>query len=238
MRASPPWYRPIRGLATATTVLLGAQIALLGARALAYIDRIRLLHRISRGEFVTRTRAQLADSRAAGTAGFWLLVFIATVVVWLVWQYRAQVNAQHLTTNKLKFSPGWAVGWWFIPFANLVQPFLAVRELWQASGATGSLEEGTWPVLVLWWITWLGFNLVSVVARDAFARATDAPALTTADEGNLIAMVLGIASAVFAIAIVRGVLGRQESGTRAWQEAAALVPPPPPPIVPPPPPEA
>jgi hypothetical protein len=235
--ASPPWYRPIRGLAMAITVLLGAQIALLVARALAYMARIRLLHRISGGEVVSRAQVQLADSRVAGAGGFWLLVFIATGVVWLVWQHRAQANAQHLTTKKLTFSPGWAVGWWFIPLANLVQPFLAVRELWQASGGTGSLEEGTWPVLVLWWIAWLGFDLVSVFARVAFERATDASALTTADEGNLIAMVLGIASAAFAIAIVRAVVRRQESGIGAWAEAAAQIPPPPPPPPPGPPPE-
>ncbi len=220
----------------AVTVLLGAQIALLVARALAFMARIRLLHRISGGEVVTQAQVQRADSSVSGAAGFWLLVFIATVVAWLIWQYRAQVNAQHLTTKKLTFSPGWAVGWWFIPFANLVQPFRAVRELWQASGTTGSVE-GTWPVLVLWWIAWLGFNLVSVFARDAFDRATDAPALATADEGNLIAMVLGVASAAFAIAIVRAVLRRQESGMRAWPEAAAQIPPPPPPPPPPPRPE-
>ncbi len=224
---STPWYRRIRGLAQAITILLGVQIAVLAAQVLAYLSRIGLLHRVSRGEFVTRGQAQAADDRVAGFGGLWLLVFAATVVVWLVWQHRAQANAQHLTTKKLTFSPGWAVGWWFIPFANWVQPFRAVRELWQASGGTRSQPEGTWPVLVLWWAAWLGFNLIGLLGRSS--TANDVHALTVADEWQLISVLLGIASAVLAVVVVRAVVRRQQSGIQAWPGAPLAIPLPPPP---------
>ncbi|MDP9258382.1 MAG: DUF4328 domain-containing protein [Actinomycetota bacterium] len=179
---SPSWYRPIRSLATAITFLLGAQAVVLVARVFAYLDRIRLLHHVARREFVANEQAKLADSHlvVVALAELWVFVFIANVVVWLVWQHRAQANAQHLTTKKLTFSPGWAVGWWFVPFANLVQPFRAVCELWQASGGAGHSEESTWPALALWWIAWLGFELLGSGA----ASANSASAIAAADEGG------------------------------------------------------
>jgi hypothetical protein len=159
-------------------------------------------------------------------AQLWVFVFIANVVVWLVWQHRAQANAQHLTTKKLTFSPGWAVGWWFVPFANLVQPFRAVRELWRASGGAGHAEESAWPALVLWWIAWLGFELLGSGA----ASANSASAIAAADERQLVAMLFGIASAALAIVIVRAVVRRQETRIKSWPEASyAQLPPPPPP---------
>jgi heme/copper-type cytochrome/quinol oxidase subunit 2 len=48
---------------------------------------------------------------------------IATIVFFLIWEYRAYKNLSALNAQNLEHSPGWAVGWWFIPFANLVKPF-------------------------------------------------------------------------------------------------------------------
>lgn len=212
----------------AVTLLLAAQIALLLSRALGYMARIHLLQRIARGAIVTRAQGQRADSQVAGSTGLWLLVFIATGVVWLVWQHHAQANAQHLMARRLTFSPGWAVGWWFVPLASLVQPFRAVRELWQTSGGPDSPEEGTWPVLVLWWAGWLGFNLMSALGRTSTNTVT---ALTLADERQLIAVVLGIPSAALAILIVRSVVQRQESFSLRQPTSHISLPPPPPPVL-------
>ena len=47
------------------------------------------------------------------------------------------------------------MGWWFIPFANLVMPYRAMSELMageQPDGGSGRLEaEPTSALLPLWW---------------------------------------------------------------------------------------
>ncbi len=53
-------------------------------------------------------------------------ILFVTAAFFLVWVYRAHANVHALGFNELKFSPGWAVGWWFIPFFNLVQPARAM----------------------------------------------------------------------------------------------------------------
>ncbi len=82
-------------------------------------------------------------------------------------------------------------------------------------------------VLVLWWAAWLGFNLIGLLGRSS--TANDVHALTVADEWQLISVLLGIASAVLAVVVVRAVVRRQQSGIQAWPGAPLAIPLPPPP---------
>ena len=53
------------------------------------------------------------------------LAFLATAVCWLVWQARAHENVWAVPGLPAPTrTPGMAVIWWFIPFANLVMPYV------------------------------------------------------------------------------------------------------------------
>jgi len=92
------------------------------------------------------------------------LAFLATAVCWLVWQARAYENlwavpGPSVPTHK----PGMAVIWWFIPFANLVMPYVCVRELATTSAArAGSTPRRALPRV--WWALFLAASVASVVA--------------------------------------------------------------------------
>lgn len=58
-----------------------------------------------------------------------LLVIIATGVVFLMWIYRANLNVRGFGAADMKFTPGWSVGWYFIPIMNLVRPYQAMKEI-------------------------------------------------------------------------------------------------------------
>ena len=53
-------------------------------------------------------------------------VYIFAFVTFLMWLHRGYTNLPALRSDSTEFTPGWAVGWWFIPFAYLVKPFQAV----------------------------------------------------------------------------------------------------------------
>lgn len=95
----------------------------------------------------------------------YFVVYIIAVVFFLMWLNRAVKNLEPLGIDEYKYSSGMAVGWWFIPFANLVLPFLVVRDLWKASvpGFTGTdwkdLSAG--PMLGIWWAAWIVSNLAA-----------------------------------------------------------------------------
>lgn len=98
-------------------------------------------------------------------------LFIATIVFFLIWEHRAFNNLSALKAENVEFSPGWAVGWWFIPFANLVKPFQAMRELWTESDPDIDPNMGflsTSPsaptIMGFWWAFWLIGNIMDNIA--------------------------------------------------------------------------
>jgi len=127
-----PPRQPLRrtsGLATAVVALLAAQIALIVAEVLAQFLQADQLRTLQATGLVTQQQLDRADGWVSGTSAIGGLAFLATVIVWCIWQHRAQANAVVLSGGGLRFTPGWAVGWWFIPIANLWKPFQTVREL-------------------------------------------------------------------------------------------------------------
>jgi Domain of unknown function (DUF4328) len=146
--------------------------------------------------------------------GSWLSVL--TVIVWLVWQHRAHANLHAARVPGLEFSPGWAVGCWFIPVANLVTPFGTVRELVKASAADPAWRQArTWPVIG-WWRACLVVDAVagSAVGVVAAIRSDDpmsAESLINLDRLGLVLIAPSVAAAILAILIVRSVAQRQSS---------------------------
>ena len=137
-------------------------------------------------------------------------LFAVTGIVWCVWQHRAQRNAIELADGKLEFTPGWAVGWWFVPFANLVKPFQTVRELWKAShGGDNGRVVATWSVIGWWWGIWLGASVLGrFIARAGLLKSPSD--VIRHDTWEIVANGVTIVAAILAIMIVRSVVALQE----------------------------
>ena len=98
------------------------------------------------------------------------LIIIATLCVVGRWIYRASTIA-HAVCDQMSITPGWAVGWYFVPFANLIKPFHAMKEIWFASHQTdGSYEERAPGILALWWTLWIVNNVVGNVILQMTIR--------------------------------------------------------------------
>lgn len=66
---------------------------------------------------------------------------------------RATWRAGSLSTPKfLDDSPGWAVGWYFIPIASLWKPYVAMRDIVRASTLDAGLPGWLLPS---WWTLWI-----------------------------------------------------------------------------------
>jgi len=227
--------RPLHALGTAISILLGVQVVLILVEVATLVHRINLVHRIQRGRFVTQTQADAADAAVGGAVTFVALVFVATVIVWCVWQHRAQRNAQLISLGTTDLTPGWAVGWWFVPVANLFKPFQAVRELWKAShGGRDWRTRPTWSVIGWWWGIWLASILNVWIGGGTIGfgfqigsdtRVVSMDQLAARDTWGIVWLVFRMVAAVLAIVIVRAIDDIQ---------AAAPPPSPLPPPAPPP----
>jgi hypothetical protein len=202
----------------AITVLLivAAVAAALAAAALAH--RVDIV-----GKLPGRTtvlEADRADDRVAGSFSFLFLTVAATGIVWIIWQFRYSKNAERLG-GKLNLGPGWAIGGWFIPIANLALPAVQMSGAAKASdpGRRRSISEGTSvpPVLITWAVTYAIAAIIAAVGRVARPSDEDLIAdplrklrdFQRADRISLVAMLLYIAAAILAIFVVRTLTARQ-----------------------------
>jgi heme/copper-type cytochrome/quinol oxidase subunit 2 len=133
--------------------------------------------------------------------GLLAIAYIASVVVYnillLMWVHRANRNAQSLSKD-MDVSPGWAVGWFFVPFASLFKPFQGLDETWRVSTDPSRWKALDTPVLLRWW--W-GFFLVSNITGSVSNMAARAPGVGGQIAGTIIAMIC------FCSALVAGALG-------------------------------
>ncbi|TMK80809.1 MAG: DUF4328 domain-containing protein [Actinobacteria bacterium] len=207
-------YRSGHTLARWVTWLLLADCLVDVVGLFLLIARIDALRQVELGE---RSLASVADDsnrlRAVGVVGG--LVTLAILIVWLVWQHRSHANLRALGAGNLRFTPGWVVGWWFIPFADFVFPYLTMRELVKASEPTTGVAD--WaaqrtPALVgLWWAAFLGRTVIGSIGRTVSRNATSVGALLHGQTFELVAIVVEIAAAVLAILIVHDVDRRQSA---------------------------
>jgi hypothetical protein len=94
---------------------------------------------------------------------------VITAVLFGRWIYLAHKNLPMLEARHLRFSPGGAVGCFFIPVINLWGPYQAMRDLAKASRSPRQWElEDTPPLLIAWWLLWLVVQMLS----NGLLRAT------------------------------------------------------------------
>lgn len=155
-------------------------------------------------------------------------------IAFMAWLHRARVNLDGLGVVGLRWRPGWTIGGWLLPLANLVIPLLVVREVDRATalrahaarGATGMRANAAGgpaelranvvgrgrpsgrAVFVLWAVAWLGYLLVGLGLNYP-----PSPGPLT-----IVSAVLLLAAGVFAILLVRRIT--------ADQDAAMTMPPP------------
>ena len=187
--ASQPLVQPIRttapersypfrsptALTYAVTLCVGINTLVLVANSAALTLRLQLLGKMTSGGFASQAAvlqaAQASDRVVQVVAILLVASVIAAYVAGGMWIYRAASNARGLGARGLHDSPGWAVGWYFIPVASLFRPFAAMEQLYKASFAPIGWQSKPTPTLLrAWWAAWLiaGYYgyIVTFVARN------------------------------------------------------------------------
>lgn len=141
-----------------------------------------------------------------------LVVLVATYVLFGMWVYRAAANVEVAAVPGFDYTPGWAVGWFFVPFANLFKPFAAMRQIWNAShgNESGDLDSGN-PFLAFWWGLWILTAILTNVAIRLNLNPEDPSYVRTALQLETASSVLSLALYPIAYRLVDRI-------TRAQQE--------------------
>jgi Domain of unknown function (DUF4328) len=228
--APPPDTRQAMGVFrdahTLAMWVVGLLLAFIVLTAIGLPFRVMQLHELHR--YLQGLESSVpADGRgttANAFGGLGGLAGLACIVLWCCWQHRAQANLTSLGASGVRYSPGWAVGWWFIPVAFWAMPFLTMQELWKASdptrGASDWKGESTPPLLAGWWVLWLLWWILLIVA-GATVSAPNQPMFTYTPtqmvhrvSWGIWADVAHIVAGVLAILVVREIDRRQTERRR------------------------
>ncbi|NOR62599.1 MAG: DUF4328 domain-containing protein [Rhodobacteraceae bacterium] len=109
-----------------------------------------------------------------------------------------------------RIRPGWAVGWYFIPFANLWKPFVAMKEIWNSSfsPALSPIAPAT-ALLGFWWAARIANNIFVIGLLRKQRRTDDIELYMTINNAMLISTVLSTIAGILFIKIMQQVSARQ-----------------------------
>ncbi|HEV8486769.1 MAG TPA: DUF4328 domain-containing protein [Blastocatellia bacterium] len=148
-------------------------------------------------------------------------------MLFLIWIYRVHRNLPALGVVRPRYSPGWAVGWFFVPIMNLVRPYDVLGELWKDSNPDVGMSDAYFKqhphstrqyssktsLIGLWWGCWVA----SAVANRVYVMLLSQPGENQLQAGSLTGMIsdgLSMLGAAFAFLIVKEIDARQEEKHR------------------------
>ena len=100
-----------------------------------------------------------------------LVVTLGSLILFMIWFYRANANARAMGADGLMGSPGLSVAWFFIPIAFLFMPFLVVRDTWKASAAPRDWQgQPTPPLIAFWWAFFLASSITATISFRIWAE--------------------------------------------------------------------
>lgn len=134
---------------------------------------------------------------------------IACMVIVGMWIYRISANA-HSISDEMTISPGWAVGWYFVPIMNLFRPFQAMKEAWMASHYRGNWQSEPAPGLLVWWWTlWLATSVLGNISLQLNLRSPDGTAPSAALVIDVIVAILDVPLCLVLVTMMRRLCGAQ-----------------------------
>ena len=155
------------------------------------------------------------DRLYAGVGIVQLVLVLITGFLWLRWLHRAYSNLGAVGHRTSRFTPGWAVGYWFVPIVNLWRPYHVHRDLAARSRAGNALTEdevraAKTPLVDRWWTTWIVGGLLGNVSSRLAVKAQTLPQLRTVTWLQLAQDALIVLAALLALRLLRGVSTAQQ----------------------------
>ncbi len=200
--------KPNQQRAKNAVILLWITFAFLVVDVLGTYYQYSLLLEIDRGGNYSDETIRKNDlfQQVWGILG--ILVTITTATVFIQWFRRAYYNL-HVLMNNLSFSEGWAAGFWFIPVANLFQPYKIMKELYTASLRliSNHREDGdrNYPrtLLICWWLLWVIGSITGNLAARKSWKADTIEEILDVTQYSLMSVVILVPASLLAIMVVK-----------------------------------
>jgi hypothetical protein len=143
--------------------------------------------------------------------------FVLCIFLYLRFVYSAARNLELSRARGLDVSPGWAVGWSFVPLANLGMIYKVMEQIWQASADPVKNKISAPVSLGWWWGLWIAGGIIARIS-DALVAADFGEDPTTFFDQFMpgaslaaLASATAVVSTILLMSIVRQVAEAQET---------------------------
>ncbi len=138
-------------------------------------------------------------------SGLFLIALILAIVAVCAWIYRANQNLHRANLDNIQHTSGWSVGWFFVPFANLVKPVNVMGEIVKGTNKiTEKFSSVAWQsqktnsFVTLWWVCYLFSGFLSNISGRMFDELKL--------ESNDYAVISGLEFASVFLSIISGIM--------------------------------
>ncbi len=176
----------------------------------------QLINKVINGGYVSLAEAEANDNRELVIGYIHLVIVLIGLILFLMWVYRTNKNLHSFNYPVLEFTPGWSVGWFFIPIACLFQPYRAVSEISRASNPNidSTLEPikniPTPFIVVLWWVFFLITNIVARIASRFITDDSTARELLNVTYAYMVSDTIDIIGIAITIMMIRAISNSQQ----------------------------
>lgn len=220
-------YRDPKTLAQWAIWLLYAEIVISVVAIVSGIIERQVLLGLQAGSFESNaaatSAATVSDTRQALVGGAQFILFVIGGVLCLRWIHRMAYNAR-IKARVMQFTPGWSVGWYFIPIAYWWKPFQAMKEIWEKSVEQAGPEgREAARLLGTWWTLWI---IESILGNASFRMTMGAAGIERVLAANFVTLlsdVVDIPLCIVFILMIRRLTAMQEYAHEN-PEAMAQVP--------------
>lgn len=156
---------------------------------------------------------EMMDLFIVGVSLSQFVLFWACAIIVARMTYRALRNLFTVGSDIAEMSPGWAVGWYFIPFASLFKPVEGMSQI--VHGTLKAVGEKPFvpTAISLWWTCWLLTNILATISGQIVGfsgESIDAWTHVTALCFDAASSIFGILSAWALLRVWRPTAHRQE----------------------------
>jgi hypothetical protein len=169
----------------------------------------QLLNKAIDGEIITPSEAISNDTREAIIGFTQFALYLASGIVFLIWIHKAHKNLLSLNVSNLRFTPGWAVGWFFVPVMSLFRPYQVVSEIWKASYPKADANTTYWksiptsPLVGWWWTLFIISNFVAQIALRLILTGEDLSDLLNSTYAYVVSDAIDVVGIMITILMVR-----------------------------------
>ena len=182
----------------------------LGISVLSLLSDFMQMNLLSADTF-SQAAAEANDSRQQVIGILYLAAFIITGIAFLKWIHRANKNCYGFGAQGMKFTPGWSIGYYFIPILNLYKPYRAMKEIWKVStNPTNWQNENGSALLGWWWALWLLSGFLEQALLRMSMRADSISLLQTSTTVSMLSGIIDIPLYIVAVSLITTIYTKQE----------------------------